>query len=150
MQHERLSIGFADLTYFVRLMEAVTAERAVEILDERLQAAGDCIVAHGGEIRKYLGDAILFTAPTAPGAVAAAREIAALPPVEVGGVSLRFRAAVATGPVVKTEIGHASRRIEDIFGQAVNQAALLLRDAANSPDAVALCPVTQAELEGEE
>jgi len=143
MEKKRLSVGFADLTHYAKLFERMSAEEAVGILQERLEAAGEVISRHGGEIQKYVGDAILFTFEEPSSAVAAARELAALPSREVEGLSLRYHAAVATGEVVCATVGHPSHRVEDLFGATVNRAAHLLGEAARNESGVALCEETR-------
>ncbi len=146
MRRVRLSVGFADLTHYTKTSEVMEPEAAVLMLQERLEAAGDILVRHGCRIHKYMGDTILFASDDVASAVQAAREIAALPAAEICGYSVRWRVTVATGEVVATTIGHASHRVEDILGATVNRAAMLLRDAAQSPDGVAFCPETQQRL----
>jgi adenylate cyclase len=138
-----LSVGLADLTGYAALLERLPAPDAVGVLQECLEAAGECVVARGGVIRKYLGDALLFTFEEPGAAVAAARALAALPARAVAGLSLRWRVAVATGEVVLARIGHPSLALEDVLGVPVNRAARLLRAAAAAPDGVLLCPETR-------
>lgn len=146
MQRVRLSVGFTDLTHYTKTTEVMEPEAAIMMLQERLEAAGDILVRHGCRIHKYMGDTILFYSEDVAPAVRAAREIAALPVAEVCGYPVGWRATVATGEVVAATIGHASHRVEDILGATVNRAAMLLREAAQSPDGVAFCPETQRHL----
>ena len=143
MNKQYMSIGFADLAHFVKLLEAVGEERTIEYLQEAFKAAGDAIVRHGGQIRKYIGDMILFTFTDPRQAVQAAREIATGYKQKVGAITLRFNVAVATGEVLVCQIGHPSHLIEDVMGTTVNRAALLLREAAQMGSGVALCDETE-------
>lgn len=57
MDHQRLSVCFADLTHYARLVETLGDEAALDVLQDLYRTAGDSIVQHGGRIRKYIGDA---------------------------------------------------------------------------------------------
>lgn len=138
-----MTVGFADLTHYTRLVELVGSEPALEIVQEAFASAGDVIVRHGGRIRKYIGDAILFTFEDPVSAGRAATEIAASFRKEMPPLLVRFRVGVATGEVLECELGHRSLRSRDIMGQTVNRAALLLKDAGKSASGTALCEETQ-------
>ena len=142
MDRQRLSVCFADLTNWVRLVEAAGDEGAVALLQEIFQETGDSIVQYDGRIRKYIGDAVLFTFTDPRQAIAAAHEIAAQRR-EAYGLELRRRVGVATGDVLVVSLGHPSLVLEDIMGATVNRAALLIRDAGRSELGVALCEETQ-------
>jgi class 3 adenylate cyclase len=142
MKKQAMSVGFADVHHFMELADEVGMEEAIGILQDGLVAAGETIVNHGGEIRKYLGDAILFTVNDPREAVSAAREIAQYRR-DVGSFAVSFYVAIATGEVTVVQIGHPSHVVEDIFGDTVNRAALLLREARESEGGVALCEETQ-------
>ena len=112
---------------------AVTAlgEKLYGFLQETYERLGDIIVAHNGEILKYLGDAILcvFPADCKKDAIDCARELReafadlvkerGLPPdteLEIG---------IGSGEVEVGLFGHRSLLQKDVFGQAVNQAAVI-------------------------
>jgi adenylate cyclase len=138
MATKHLTVGFADLSNFLRIQREQSTEDCVQTLQSFFQSAGDAIYAHGGRIIKYIGDAILFTFPDPREAVAAAREIAAL---EVSGSQVHV--SLATGEVVEGPIGHPSFQVNDVLGPAVSEAALLLKEAAQAPDRLALCEETK-------
>lgn len=146
MTRERLSICFADISHWLKLTRAVGDERAVEVLQELLKFAGDVILTHGGTIRKYIGDAVLFTFPTPPQAVSAAREMVQYRK-EVEGVDLRFHVSIAAGEVLLTQIGHPSFLLEDVMGETVNRAALLLREAGKTETGIAMCEATKQAMD---
>jgi class 3 adenylate cyclase len=100
-------------------------------LQETYERLGDIIVAHSGEIIKYLGDAILcvFAAGYEKDAIDCASELRAafadmvkekgLPPdteLEIG---------IGSGEVEVGLFGHRSLVLKDVFGQAVLQAAVI-------------------------
>jgi len=140
-----MCVGFADLSHFDRLVTTMGDEKAIEILQEALQAAGDAITRHSGRILKYIGDALLFSLADPHDAISAAREIAAYRR-QAGALTLGYRVSIATGEVIVAEIGHPSYVVEDILGETVNRAAKLLRQAAQSDTGIALCEETQKYL----
>lgn len=141
MYRERKTVGFADLSNFLKLMDAVGEEQMVHHLQQAFLYAGDIILQHGGKIHKYLGDALLFSFPDPVEAVEAGRQIAQYQ-IEAEGVSVRFYVGLATGEVTIAEIGHPSKIEEDILGHTVNQAAILLKQARKAPDHLALSEET--------
>jgi adenylate cyclase len=137
MQTQRLSVGVADLNQFEALLARLGAERSIALLDEAVNALGEIIVGQGGQIRKYIGDALLFTFASSAHAVRAARQMAAYRR-DADGQNLRFYVSVATGEVLVGAFGHPALRSEDVFGETVNRAFRLLDAARNSEDGVAL------------
>jgi class 3 adenylate cyclase len=91
-----------------------------------IQGCGDSIMKYGGQIRKYLGDTILFTFTDLRQAVCAAKEIASNYRREVNSLTLRYNVAIATGEVFVGKIGHPSYLVEDVMGEVVNRAAMLV------------------------
>ena len=141
MKKSLLTIGFADLSNFAELVSRAGDFKAFQILQKAFQQAGDEIINHGGEIRKYIGDTILFSFVNTKAAVTAARHIADIN-IEAENISLHFNIGLATGVVMIVQTGHPSKLVEDLFGQVVNQAAILSKKAHQSEDRIALCPVT--------
>jgi adenylate cyclase len=144
MKSVRQSVGFADLTNWTRAAASLGDAGAVALLDEAYRVAGDAITTRGGTILKYIGDGIMFAFADASAAVAAAREIAAFRR-DVSGLDVHFAASVATGDMMQAQIGHPSKRVDDVIGATVNRAGKLLGEAHRAPDRVAFCDVTQRE-----
>lgn len=142
MQTQQLSICFADMQSFTALVRAVGWERAIAATQTAMVATGDIVVQHGGQIRKYIGDAVLASFPDPRQAIQAARAIAQYRQ-NVDNAEVRFRVGAATGDVLVTPFGHASHRIEDIFGEAVIRAIELIAKARATPAGVALDDETQ-------
>jgi adenylate cyclase len=143
MKKQNMAVGFADLTNFARLVDAVGSEKSIEFLQEAFKVAGDSIIKFGGQIRKYMGDTILFTFTDPRQAVYAAKEIASGYRREVNSLTLRYNVAVATGEVIVGKIGHPSYLVEDVMGEVVNRAAMLVKKAAKSESGVAFCNETK-------
>jgi adenylate cyclase len=146
VERQTLSIGFADLSNYIRLINAVGAEKAIDVLQEAFTVAGDAILRNGGQIRKYIGDAVLFTCPDPRQAARIAETIASGFRRQVDGVRVRFNVGVATGEVWVGEIGHPAHRAEDVLGEAVNRAALLVRQASQGESGVALDDETRKHV----
>ena len=135
VQHTRISVEnrvimFMDVhNYSVAV--ATLGEKLYGFIQETYERLGDIIVAHDGEILKYLGDAILciFAAGCEKDAINCAGELReafaglvkerGLPPdteLEVG---------IGSGKVEIGLFGHRSLIQKDVFGQAANQAAVI-------------------------
>lgn len=142
MPTQRLTIVLADMQQFTALVRAVGWGRAVEATQATMDAIGDIVVQHGGQLRKYLGDAVLVSFAEPGPAVEAAQAIAQYRQ-SVDNVEVRFSVGVASGPVLVTPFGHASYRIEDVFGDAVIRAFELAQQARHAPAGVALDGDTQ-------
>ncbi|MDQ7778598.1 MAG: adenylate/guanylate cyclase domain-containing protein [Planctomycetota bacterium] len=142
-KQKKMSVCFADMAGWRRLVDKFGARKAVAVLQTMMKKAGDIIVRHRGRIRKYIGDAILFTFAKPRDAVLAATEIAATCKRSVGEIDLTYSVAVATGPVFVCRIGHPSFKTDDVMGATVNAAALLVREAMRSAGGVALCEETK-------
>ncbi len=143
MKKQYLSVGFADLTHYSKVLQLVSPADGVKILQDCYSAVGDVITRHKGKIRKYIGDAVLFTFDTPEIAIQAAGEITSCFQCECENLKIRFNVGIATGDVLIGKIGHKSLRLEDILGETVNRAAILLNEARHKRSGVALCETTR-------
>jgi adenylate cyclase len=121
-----LCVGFADLVGFTAASEQMLPMELGEMAAGLVRHAEATLPSRGARIVKTIGDAVMFTAPDAASAAAAALDLVeaagrdgALPPL---------RAGLAFGPVL--------RRYGDCFGRTVNVASRLCTVAA--PGAVLL------------
>lgn len=137
-----MTVGFADLSHFVRATEVLGDEKAIEMLQSAFKAAGNCIIKHGGKIRKYIGDTILFTFDEVKAACLAAHEIRDSFSFNQEKLHVRFNIGLATGQVWEVMIGHPDCKVEDVYGKTVNTAALLSREAYKARMGIAMCPFT--------
>ncbi|MCD4658352.1 MAG: adenylate/guanylate cyclase domain-containing protein [Planctomycetes bacterium] len=142
MDRQKMTVCFSDITNFSRIMESYDEEKSVGLLQDIFTDIGDIIVKNDGKIRKYIGDAMLFTFSDSKKAVKAVKEIAQLRKT-LDEFEVETHVTAATGEVLVTEIGHKTRIIEDIFGSTVNTAAKLLKTASANESNYALCPDTQ-------
>jgi len=127
----RLTLFYSDARDFTGYSENNPPERVVWFLNELMGIQVAAVEAHGGDVDKMIGDALLarFDGRDAEArALAAARDVQAelaranLPrPVGIG---------VYTGEVISGAVGSARRRDFTVIGDGVNVAARLCSAAA--------------------
>ena len=123
---------FADLRGFTTFSEASTPEQIVAMLNRYFEVATAEILAAGGTIVQFVGDALmaLFNAPVRQpdhavrAAAAALRMQARIDAVAEPGWP-RFRVGINTGPALVGNIGSTELRNFNAMGDAVNVAARL-------------------------
>ena len=129
-----VTVLFADLRGFTPFSEQAPPERVVAMLNEQFGRAVPVLLAHGGSVTQFAGDAVmaLFNAPTrqpdhalraARAALAMQRAVEAVAVQEPGWPL--FRVGVNTGPAVVGNIGSAELRTFTAIGDTVNLAARL-------------------------
>lgn len=124
-------VYLCDLRGFTRIAAEQPTEATIALLNRYFDAMGGAVVRRGGEILKFIGDALLAifpcerdhagNCPHAAAALAAAEEgLAAL-------AEMRLQAAVtlAVGDLLYGNIGGANRLDFTVIGPAVNIAARL-------------------------
>ncbi len=127
----------SDLRDFTRFSEVLPMEEVIVVLDDYFEAMAQAITANGGEILKFMGDAVLAIFPieerhagdpcrACHAAMAAARSaLANLAKVcekrcVDGRVELRCGIALHVGDVMYGNIGAAERLDFTVVGPAVN------------------------------
>lgn len=133
-----LTVLFVDIRGFTPLSERAEPEEIVEILNEYLDLAANCIFKHDGTLDKFIGDAAMaiFNAPLLlddhpmraveaawamkEGSAALERKL-----VERFGFGVKFGLGIHTGPAVFGNIGSKSRMDYTAIGDTVNTAARL-------------------------
>jgi adenylate cyclase len=137
-EKRRATIYFCDLADFTSVSEGLTPEELVQHLADYFGAFSDEILASGGTVDKYIGDAIMAfwgaPAPTddhaAAACVTALRNQTALRSLRErwraeGKPPLSARIGLHTGEVVVGNIGSAARLNYTVMGDAVNLASRL-------------------------
>ena len=137
-ERRELSILFSDLAGFTGIGERLDPERLTSLLNEYLTAMTDIILAAGGTLDKYEGDAIIafwnapldvadHAAQACRAAVLCQRELARRRPEweRRFGCTLRMRVGLHTGPVVVGNLGSEQRFNYTILGDAANLASRL-------------------------
>jgi adenylate cyclase len=76
VRHLKAAMLFADMRGFSRLTDELPEKRIVELLNAFFDLVVPSVIAVGGEVLKYVGDAVIAIFPTTDGAAAAACESA--------------------------------------------------------------------------
>lgn len=137
-----LTVLFVDIRGFTPLSERAEPEEIVEILNEYLDLAANCIFKFDGTLDKFIGDAAMaiFNAPLlledhpmrAVEAAWAMKEGSAdleRKLIERFGFGVKFGLGIHTGPAVFGNIGSKSRMDYTAIGDTVNTAARLESNA---------------------
>lgn len=137
-----LTVLFVDIRGFTPLSERAEPEEIVEILNEYLDLAANCIFKYNGTLDKFIGDAAMaiFNAPLLledhpmraveaawamkEGSAALERRL-----IERFGFGVKFGLGIHTGPAVFGNIGSKSRMDYTAIGDTVNTAARLESNA---------------------
>ncbi|OBK49114.1 adenylate/guanylate cyclase domain-containing protein [Mycobacterium sp. 1081908.1] len=114
-------IGFADLSSFTALTQALTPAELSDLLTEFGATVADVVHADGGRVVKFIGDAVMWVCSSPEGLAKAALDLVDHPRAREEG--LQVRAGLAYGAVLAIN--------GDYFGIPVNLAARLV--AAASP-----------------
>lgn len=126
-----ITVLFADLRGFTNLSEEINSEDLVEILNRYLANAAEAILAEGGTIDKFLGDAVMawFNAPVKQSdhvlrAVKAAIRIqigeTAIHRAQTQEPHLRSGVGIHCGPAILGLVGMEKRMDYTAIGDTVN------------------------------
>ena len=126
------SIMFSDLVGFTPMSATMTPPELISVLNEYFDVMCPIVKQHGGDIDKFIGDAIMAvfeeqrgSAPAAERATRAALAMQAAMPAFNEGRShaLSMRIGINTGTVVRGDLGsRVVRRDYTVIGDCVNQA----------------------------
>ncbi|MFH0776791.1 MAG: CHASE2 domain-containing protein [Patescibacteria group bacterium] len=123
-----LTIFFADLENFTKISEKMSPSAVVRMLDERLGAITKTVLAAGGTLDKFIGDAVMAfwnaPLPNPDHALAACRAALATKKILADKVP-KARTGIHTGPAVVGNLGLATRFNYTAIGDAVNVASRL-------------------------
>ena len=127
-----VSIMFSDLVGFTPMSSALSPPDLIALLNDYFDVMCPIVKQHGGDIDKFIGDAIMAVfdevrgkPPAAERAVRAGLAMqAAMPAFNQGRpVQLAMRIGINTGPVVRGDLGsRVVRRDYTVIGDTVNQA----------------------------
>ncbi len=152
-----VTVLFSDIEGFTKMSERLAPAEVAKILNAYFEGATEAIFRNGGQVNKYIGDAIMavFGAPIAnpDHAVNACRAAIqmhealrefrqSLPSTE----RFRMRIGVNSGPAVAGNIGAARRFEYTVIGNTVNTASRLEKIAP--PDGIAIGPKTAELVKG--
>jgi class 3 adenylate cyclase len=113
-------VGFADLSGFTALTQALTPAELSALLNEFGATTSDVVHAVGGRVVKFLGDAVMWVHADPARLAKAALDLVDHPRAREAG--LQVRAGLGYGPILTLS--------GDYFGNAVNLAARLVAAAA--------------------
>lgn len=113
-------IGFADLSSFTALTQALTPAQLSDLLTEFGATVADVVHADGGRVVKFIGDAVMWVCSSPERLARAAVDLVDHPRAREAGLGVR--AGLAYGPVLAIN--------GDYFGIPVNLAARLVASAA--------------------
>jgi class 3 adenylate cyclase len=149
-----VTVLFADLRGFTPFSEKTTPERVVAMLNQYFGRAVPVLLANGGTVVQFVGDAVmvLFNAPArqADHALRAARAALGMQ-AAIEAVAERepdwprFRIGVNTGPALIGNIGSDEFRNFTAIGDTVNLAARLEQEVAEAGQVV-LGPTTHEAI----
>ena len=141
---------FTDVRGFTAYTERHGAEAILAVLNRLLERQAEIVAAHGGDVDKFVGDAVvaIFSGDDAP---ARACDAALAIRGEVRRASGRYDslsvgAGIATGNVVQGMVGSSVRADFTVLGDAVNVASRLCSIA--KPGQVLVCDCTRDRLVG--
>jgi adenylate cyclase len=161
------TVLFSDLRGFTAVSEKLAPEILVEWLNEYIESMAEQVIAHGGLIDKYIGDAVMavFGLPLPSmshpevrhDAVDAVRCALAMESTiaqlnagwqRKGLPTMAMRIGIATGPLVAGSLGSAERLQYTVIGDTVNTAARLAsydQDAASPGVPPRICNILVIE-----
>ncbi len=157
--HQRRTVLFSDIRNFTPMTEQLGAEEIVELLNSYFAVAGQVIADHGGDIDKFIGDAIMVVFcddEQCSGALKAVRCAIELqrqvrsfnaqhaartwPDISIG-------VGIATGEVVAGTVGTPMRLEYTVLGDTVNVAARLESESKGGQHLqIMLDPTTNREI----
>ncbi|MDX2090655.1 MAG: response regulator [Kofleriaceae bacterium] len=130
--HCEVSVMFSDLVGFTPMSATMSAPELITLLNDYFDVMCPIVKEHGGDIDKFIGDAIMAIyddvrgqPPPAERATRAALAMqAAMPAFNAArGCKLAMRIGINTGPVVRGDLGsRVVRRDYTVIGDTVNQA----------------------------
>ena len=137
-ERRELTILFSDIRGFTSISEAASPEEVVEMLNEYLTRMVDILLAHGGTLDKFIGDAVMgFWNAPAPDEDHARHAVAcAVAMIEdtarlreqwerEGKAAIRIGIGINTGDAVAGNIGAERVFGYTVIGDAVNLASRL-------------------------
>jgi adenylate cyclase len=156
------AIWFTDLRGFTHSSEQSPIPEVLADLNGWFGIVGDVVEKHGGEVLKFIGDAVLAIFPISDGqnsrvacanALAAAQEFCSRTEAEnerrrsAGGSPLMHSLSLHFGEVAYGNVG-ASRRLDfTVIGPAVNRASRLLDLGKHLDRPIIISQVFAGELE---
>ncbi|MBA3897272.1 MAG: GAF domain-containing protein, partial [Sphingomonadaceae bacterium] len=156
------SVLFADIRDFSALAETLPPRETVEVLNEIFGELYEAVVAHGGVLDKFIGDAVMavYGAPISSGrdpqnavasALAMQRAIDGINERRAakGLTPIRLGIGIATGEVIAGTVGSSKRMDYTVIGDSVNLAARLEELSKIHDVGILVCETTARAVEQE-
>lgn len=153
-ERQLVTVLFADLRGFTRWSEDKAPEEVMKMLNQKLALGASAVLAEGGTLDKYMGDALMavFNTPLpqpdhALRAVKVAKAIrdALVESLPNDAEALEFSIGINTGTVVAGFIGTQDMMNYTVLGDAVNQAKRLQEMA--QPGQILVSETTYSHLD---
>ena len=150
----RAAILMTDLRGFTRYSDTHPLQRVLKLLNRFFEPMVESIEAEGGEVLKFMGDALLATFPEQSGGLAepcrAAARAARNAAATLGRLfpSLNFGIALHAGDIAYGNIGGRTRLDFTVIGPTVNRTSRILELTKRLPGHI-LASQTFAEAGGE-
>lgn len=144
------TLFYSDVRDYTSYAESHAPEQVVAMINDLMSIQVHAIGAHGGDVDKMIGDAVLARFDgdgAARRAVAAAREV--LRAIGAAEQARGVGIGVYTGEVVSGAVGPESRRDFTVIGDAVNISARLCSAAAEGELVADAATVEAAATEGD-
>jgi adenylate cyclase len=129
-----LAVLFSDIRGFTHFSETEPPEAVIALLNQVLSLQAEVVERHGGDINKFIGDAVFawFAGENrCQRAIAAAKEIVALLSAQFAGrPGTQVGIGIHLGDLVVGSVGSTDRRDYTAIGSVVNKAARLCSHAA--------------------
>jgi adenylate cyclase len=155
---QELTVMFIDVAGFTGLSERI-GDRVVPLLSRYLDITSEVIVAHGGTIDKFIGDAVMafWGAPTAQpehALLCCRAALACREAIEAAGVRdnqghpLQIRIGINSGRMLVGNVGSELRLNYTVIGDAVNVASRLEGANKHYETQILIGPETKRLVEG--
>jgi adenylate cyclase len=134
MENVKRVILFCDIREFSRLARAL-GDALPAFVQAFYEMVGAAVVSSGGKLIKYIGDSVLAVFPEGMEEAAVRSGLGmraaypSLPGSQAGGVHSELVVSIGSGLVAFGIVGHQSLRNEDVFGETVNETAMIAHAA---------------------
>lgn len=155
------TVLFVDLRGFTAMSEKKSAREVVQVLNRYLEVLVEAVVAHGGVVDKFIGDAVMaaFGAPVSQGddafravqaALVMAQGVDALrrQQAAAGEPALDIGVGIHTGEVLAGNVGSARQLQYTLIGDTVNTASRIEQLTKRLGARILVSEATHAAVQG--